>query len=128
MEKVNLADEAAKVTELWGRVTPARFNDYEVHVNRIKGEYAWMDARLAMLSIRGYVMAGEDFASSYRAVWRHDPAVPRKLHQVTSDARVRGVLDHPLPGRQRDELAEHERRSGGIDRQHCKLHWVGAFG
>ena len=51
--------------------------------NRIKGEYPWMDARLAMLSIRGYVMAGEDFASSYRAVWRHDPAVPRKLPMPT---------------------------------------------
>ena len=32
-----------------------------------------------MLSIRGYLAAGEDFASSYRAVWRHDAAVPRKL-------------------------------------------------
>jgi pimeloyl-ACP methyl ester carboxylesterase len=51
--------------------------------NRIKGEYPWMDPRLAMLSIRGYVIAGEDFASSYRAVWRHDPAVPRKLPMPT---------------------------------------------
>jgi mannose-6-phosphate isomerase-like protein (cupin superfamily) len=41
MEKVNLLGEAEKVSELWGRVTPARFNDYEVHVNRIKGEYVW---------------------------------------------------------------------------------------
>jgi haloalkane dehalogenase len=47
--------------------------------NRIKGEYPWMDPRLAMLSIRGYVAAGEDFASSYRAIWRHDVARPRKL-------------------------------------------------
>jgi len=30
--KVHLLSEGAKVTELWGRVTPARFNDYEVHV------------------------------------------------------------------------------------------------
>lgn len=51
--------------------------------DRIKGEYPWMDPRLAMLSIRGYMMAGEDFASSYRAVWRHDPAVPRKLPMPT---------------------------------------------
>jgi len=51
--------------------------------NRIKGEYPWMDPSLAMLSIRGYVIAGEDFASSYRAVWRHDPAVPRKLPMPT---------------------------------------------
>jgi pimeloyl-ACP methyl ester carboxylesterase len=47
--------------------------------NRIKGEYPWMDARLAMLSIRGYLAAGEDFASSYKAIWRHDAAVPRRL-------------------------------------------------
>lgn len=41
MEKVNLLEQAAKVTELWGRVTPVRFNDYDVHVNRIQGEYVW---------------------------------------------------------------------------------------
>jgi mannose-6-phosphate isomerase-like protein (cupin superfamily) len=40
-DKVHLLSQAANVTELWGRVTPARFNDYEVHVNRIKGEYLW---------------------------------------------------------------------------------------
>jgi pimeloyl-ACP methyl ester carboxylesterase len=32
-----------------------------------------------MLSIRGYLAAGEDFASSYKAIWRHDAAVPRRL-------------------------------------------------
>ncbi|MGQ0655161.1 MAG: alpha/beta fold hydrolase [Betaproteobacteria bacterium] len=46
--------------------------------NRIKGEYPWMDPRLTMLSIRGYVAAGEDFASSYRSIWRHEIA-QRKL-------------------------------------------------
>jgi pimeloyl-ACP methyl ester carboxylesterase len=51
--------------------------------NRIKGEYPWMDPALAMLSIRGYMAAGEDFASSYRAVWRHDAAVRRKLPAPT---------------------------------------------
>ena len=40
-DKVHLLSEGAKVTELWGRVTPTRFNDYEVHVNRIEGEYVW---------------------------------------------------------------------------------------
>ena len=47
--------------------------------DRIKGEYPWMDPRLAMLSIRGYVAAGDDFAPAYRAIWRHDAAVPRRL-------------------------------------------------
>lgn len=41
MDKVNLLSEASKVTELWERVTPLRFNDYDVHVNRILGEYVW---------------------------------------------------------------------------------------
>lgn len=41
MDKVNLLSEASKVTELWKRVTPLRFNDYDVHVNRIHGEYVW---------------------------------------------------------------------------------------
>jgi mannose-6-phosphate isomerase-like protein (cupin superfamily) len=41
MRKVNLLDEAAKVTVLWGRVTPLHFNDYDVHINRIHGEYHW---------------------------------------------------------------------------------------
>src|SRR5689334_5334144 len=41
MTKANLLQEGAKVAELWKRVTPLAFNDYEVHVNRIKGEYVW---------------------------------------------------------------------------------------
>jgi len=41
MDKINLLDEAAKVRELWTRVTPAGINDYDVHVNRIQGEYVW---------------------------------------------------------------------------------------
>lgn len=41
MNKVNLLDESKKVAELWGRTTPSGFNDYEIHVNRIMGEYVW---------------------------------------------------------------------------------------
>jgi mannose-6-phosphate isomerase-like protein (cupin superfamily) len=41
VRKVNLLQEAAKVPEYWGRITPLQFNDYDVHVNRIKGEYVW---------------------------------------------------------------------------------------
>lgn len=41
MQKINLAAAAEQVTELWERVTPATFNDYDVNVNRIKGEYVW---------------------------------------------------------------------------------------
>jgi hypothetical protein len=36
VRKVNLLQEAAKVPEYWGRITPLQFNDYDVHVNRIK--------------------------------------------------------------------------------------------
>jgi len=45
--KVHVLSEGAEVTELWGRVTPACFNDYEVHVNRIEGE-------LRLARSRGY--------------------------------------------------------------------------
>ena len=41
MRKVNLLREASKVPEYWARTTPLQFNDYDVHVNRIKGEYVW---------------------------------------------------------------------------------------
>jgi mannose-6-phosphate isomerase-like protein (cupin superfamily) len=41
VEKVNLLAEASKVEKLWERVTPTTFNDYSVHVNRIKGEFEW---------------------------------------------------------------------------------------
>src|SRR5688572_8047998 len=44
-DKVHLLSQGANVTELCGSVTPARFNDYEVHVNRIKGEYVWHSHR-----------------------------------------------------------------------------------
>jgi mannose-6-phosphate isomerase-like protein (cupin superfamily) len=41
VEKINLMEASRNVAELWGRVTPAGFNDYDIHVNRIKGEYVW---------------------------------------------------------------------------------------
>lgn len=41
MQKVDLLSESQKVTELWQRVTPLGFNDYDVHINRIRGEYTW---------------------------------------------------------------------------------------
>ena len=58
--------------------------------NRIKGEYPWMAPELVMLSIRGYVAAGEDFTSSYRSIWRHQdqpgkPPVPMLLIGGTQD-------------------------------------------
>jgi len=58
--------------------------------NRIKGEYPWMAPDLVMLSIRGYVAAGADFASSYRSIWRHQdrpgkPPVPMLLIGGTKD-------------------------------------------
>jgi len=58
--------------------------------NRIKGEYPWMAPELVMLSIRGYVAAGSDFASSYRSIWRYKdrpgkPPVPMLLIGGTRD-------------------------------------------
>lgn len=58
--------------------------------DRIKGEYPWMPPELVMLSIRGYVAAGSDFASSYRSIWRYKdrpgkPPVPMLLIGGTRD-------------------------------------------
>lgn len=69
--------------------------------NRIKGEYPWIDPKLATAFVRDYLAAGPDFASSYRAIWRYD--LP---------ARVRDNLKVPtlLLGGARDRIAfMHER-------------------
>ena len=63
-DKVHLLREGERVNELWGRVTPARFNDYEVHVNRVKGQYVWhaladTDDVLMVLSGRLIVQLGD---------------------------------------------------------------------
>jgi len=75
------AEERAQRLSHFAPPNPARDDGSHLQVlwNRIKGEYPWMDPRLAMLSVRGYLAAGEDFASSYRAVWRHDAPPPHKL-------------------------------------------------
>jgi haloalkane dehalogenase len=58
--------------------------------DRIKGEYPWMPPELVMLSIRGYVAAGADFASSYRSIWRYrdqpgKPPMPMLIIGGTKD-------------------------------------------
>ena len=75
------AEERAHRLAHFAPPNPAKDDGSHLQVlwNRIKGEYPWMDPGLAMLSLRGYIAAGDDFAASYRAVWRHDAPPPRKL-------------------------------------------------
>ena len=39
---------------------------------RIQGEYPWIDAPLATHFVADYLATGGDFATAYRAIWRHD--------------------------------------------------------
>jgi pimeloyl-ACP methyl ester carboxylesterase len=39
---------------------------------RASGEYPWADPALITEFVKDYLAAGPDFASSYRAIWRHD--------------------------------------------------------
>lgn len=69
--------------------------------NRIKGEYPWIEPELATRLASDFLVAGADFAKSYRAIWRYD--LPR---------RVRGRLGVPtlLIGGGGDRIAlMHER-------------------
>ncbi|SDF35242.1 Pimeloyl-ACP methyl ester carboxylesterase [Lentzea fradiae] len=40
--------------------------------DRVRGEYPWAPPELVTELVRDYLHAGPDFASSYRAIWRHD--------------------------------------------------------
>lgn len=56
---------------------------------RVTWEYPWADPALVTDLVRDYLHAGPDFASSYRAIWRHD------LH---ASARAAGEVDLLLGG------------------------------
>lgn len=56
---------------------------------RVTGEYPWAGPELVTDLVRDYLSAGADFASSYRAIWRHD------LH---ASARLAGEIDLLLAG------------------------------
>ena len=56
---------------------------------RVQGEYPWADPALVTEFVSEYLRAGPDFASSYRAIWRHD------LHE---SAKRAGKVDLLLGG------------------------------
>lgn len=51
---------------------------------RVTGEYPWASPQLATEFVKDYLAAGPDFASSYRAIWRHD---------LLASARAAGPVD-----------------------------------
>lgn len=64
------ADDGAHLMAIW---------------NRIHGEYPWIGPELATHFTRDFLAAGDDFARSYRAIWRYDIArrVAANLHVPT---------------------------------------------
>ena len=85
-------ERAQRLAAGYAPLTPPQDDGSHLQViwDRIRGEYPWMPPELVMLSFRGYVAAGADFASSYRAIWRHKvkpgkPPVPMLLIGGTRD-------------------------------------------
>lgn len=68
--------DAERTERLAGFAPPYRLADDGAHLawiwSRIRGEYPWIDGRLATQFVGDYLAAGPDFASSYRAIWRYD--------------------------------------------------------
>lgn len=73
---------------------------------RVTGEYPWADPALVTDLVLDYLHAGPDFASSYRAIWRHD------LH---ASARKAGPVDLLLAGGADRIGYMHERAVDAID-------------
>lgn len=57
---------------------------------RVTGEYPWAGPELVTELVRDYLDAGPDFASSYRAIWRHDlrVAAPVDLLLAGTEDRI----------------------------------------
>jgi haloalkane dehalogenase len=74
--------------------------------DRVRGEYSWAGGGLLTGLVRDYLDAGPDFASSYRAIWRHD------LHD---SARRAGPVDLLLSGAADRLAAMHERALAAVE-------------
>lgn len=68
--------------------------------DRISGEYPWAEASLVNSFLGDYLVAGPDFASSYRAIWRQD---------LTSAIQRAGPVDLLLAGTADRIFTMHER-------------------
>ncbi|MBB4908641.1 alpha/beta fold hydrolase [Actinophytocola algeriensis] len=87
----DLANSGSHLDRIWRRVTD---------------EYPWAGPALVTDLVLDYLHAGPDFASSYRAIWRHD------LH---ASVRAAGPVDLLLAG-DADRIGYmHERAVGGIE-------------
>jgi len=121
-DKVHLLREGERVNELWGRVTPARFNDYEVHVNRVKGQYVWhaladTDDVLMVLSGRLIVQLGDrevELGPGEMFV------VPAGVDHRRLSGRVRYSLAGSRLGRGRPAGREPPRSGGIVDRRRVR--------
>ncbi|MGB3438158.1 MAG: alpha/beta hydrolase [Actinophytocola sp.] len=79
---------------------------------RVTGEYPWAGPELVTDLVRDYLHAGPDFASSYRAIWRHD------LH---ASARRAGKVDLLLAGSADRIGYMHERAVTAIEHREARV-------
>jgi haloalkane dehalogenase len=96
--------EEEKVSRLANFAPPYRLDSEGSHLTwiwaRIAGEYPWAGPELVTEFVKDYLAAGPDFASSYRAIWRHD------LSKSTARA---GVVDLLIGGDEDRIFHMHER-------------------
>jgi pimeloyl-ACP methyl ester carboxylesterase len=68
--------DAERADRLAGFAPPFQPSDDGAHLTwiwrRIHDEYPWIDAELATAFTRDYLATSGDFATAYRAIWRHD--------------------------------------------------------
>lgn len=72
---------------------------------RVTGEYPWAGPVLVTELVRDYLAAGPDFASSYRAIWRHD---------LLESGRRAGAVDLLIGGDADRIFHMHERSLGAL--------------
>ncbi|MBL8699048.1 MAG: alpha/beta fold hydrolase [Alphaproteobacteria bacterium] len=60
---------------------------------RIKGEYPWIDPRLATHFVADYLATGGDFATAYRAIWRWDLAGKAQDWRAVPTLLIAGTRD-----------------------------------
>ena len=92
-----------------------------------------VDSRGQVRAVEQHEVAAERLEFAHQALAAHDiqrtqAALPGQLDQVTADARVRGVLDHPLARLERHEVLEQEACGRRVDRQQRELRRIALRG
>jgi pimeloyl-ACP methyl ester carboxylesterase len=78
--------------------------------SRASGEYPWAEPALITEFVKDYLAAGPDFASSYRAIWRHD---------LLESARRAGEVDLLIGGTRDRIFYMHKRSLTALQHKHA---------